>query len=170
MIGIDDFEVRPDTAEEVLCKADSPERSVCNTALTKAKNVSKHYDKDTLIIAADTEVYLDGQPFGKPTDENDAKDMLRRLAGKKHTVYTGVALMRGDNIVTGAEATEVYFRDISDSEIKEYIATGEPMDKAGAYGAQGRGAVFVERLEGDFFNVMGLPVCRLSVMLSDLGI
>jgi len=96
--------------------------------------------------------------------------MLRRLSGRRHTVYTGVALLRGDVHITGAEATDVFFREIPDSEITAYVNTGEPMDKAGAYAAQGRGAVFIERLEGEFFNVMGLPLCRLTIMLRELGV
>ncbi|MCL2226306.1 MAG: Maf family protein [Oscillospiraceae bacterium] len=170
MIGLSDFEVIPDMTEEVLCEGIKPEQTVCKTALAKAKNVSRACDSGCLIIAADTEVYLDGEPFGKPKDAGGASVMLRRLSGKRHTVYTGIAIIYGDDIITASEATEVYFREISESEIKAYVETGEPMDKAGAYGAQGRGAVFIERLEGDFFNVMGLPVCRVSIMLRNLGV
>jgi len=170
MIGLDSFEVIPDTQEEVLCQGLTPKQTVCKTALTKAKNVSLRCGKDCLIIAADTEVYLEGTAFGKPKDTKDAHRMLRTLSGRRHTVYTGIALIYKEDIITAAEATEVYFRDISDTEIWDYVKTGEPMDKAGAYGAQGRGAVFVEKLEGDFFNVMGLPVCRLSTMLKNLGV
>ena len=170
MIGLNDFEVMPDTAEEVLCQGLTPEQTVCKTALTKAKNVSNRCGLDCLIIAADTEVYLEGQPFGKPKDVEDAKRMLRTLSGKSHTVFTGIALIHGSEIITGAESTQVYFRELYEAEITSYVKTGEPMDKAGAYGAQGRGAVFIERLDGDFFNVMGLPVCRLTTMLRKLGV
>jgi len=170
MMGIEDFEVIPDTAEEILLQGYTPEQTVCKTALAKAKNVSQRCEPGRLIIAADTEVYLDGQPFGKPKDNKDAETMLRRLAGRRHTVYTGIAIINGDAVTTAAESTEVFFREISDEEIKSYVQTGEPSDKAGAYGAQGRGAVFIERLEGDFFNVMGLPVCRLSTMLRNVGV
>lgn len=170
MIGIHDFTVIPDETEEVFASGLTPEQSVCKTALQKAKNVSKLCGKDDLIIAADTEVYLDGMHFGKPKDAKDAEDMLARLSGRSHTVYTGIALISGDDIITGAESTEVYFRQLSGKEITNYVRTGEPMDKAGAYGAQGMGAVFIERLEGDFFNVMGLPVCRLTIMLRSLGL
>jgi len=170
MIGLDDFKVIPDASEERVPDGLSPAQVVCHIALQKAKNVSSFCCADDLIIAADTLVYLDGQPLGKPEDPDDAFAMLRALSGKKHTVYTGVALLRGDVHATAAEATVVYFRELPDWEILEYVKTGEPMDKAGAYGAQGRGAVFIERIEGEFFNVMGLPLCRLTVMLRDFGV
>jgi len=165
MIGIENFRVIPDITEEEIPPNQSPEQTVRSIALQKALNVSHLCREDDVIIAADTLVYLDGRPISKPADEKDAANMLRALSGRRHTVYTGVALLRGNDNITGAEKTEVYFRDLPDSEIKAYIKTGEPMDKAGAYGAQGRGAVFIERIEGDFFNVVGLPLCRLSVML-----
>jgi len=170
MIGINDFEVIADNAEEELTPGLSPELTVCKIALQKAKNVSKRCERDSLIIAADTEVYMDGEAFGKPMDEADAVRMLKRLSGQKHRVYTGVAIISEGVVTTGAEVTDVYFRDLSDKEIEAYVKTGEPMDKAGAYGAQGKGAVFVERIEGDFFNVMGLPVCRLSGLLRKVGV
>jgi len=170
MIGIKNFTVIPDKTEEIFASGLTPEQSVCKTALQKAKNVSKQCSKEDLIIAADTEVYLDGMHFGKPKDKEDAEDMLKKLSGRRHTVYTGIALIFGDDIITSAESTEVYFRQLSDKEITNYVRTGEPLDKAGAYGAQGMGAVFIERLEGDFFNVMGLPVCKLTIMLRSLGV
>ena len=170
MIGVEDFDVIPDTAEEEIPPNQSPEQTVCGIALQKASNVSRLRGGDDLIIAADTLVYLDGRPISKPADESDAADMLRTLSGRQHTVYTGVAILRGNETRTFAEKTDVYFRELTDSEISGYIKTGEPMDKAGAYGAQGRGAVFIERLEGDFFNVMGLPLCRLSTILRDFGV
>ena len=170
MMGLEDFEVMADVEEEVLCVGLNPEQTVCKTALTKAKNVARHCTKDSLIIAADTEVFLNAEAFGKPIDENDAIKMLKALSGRKHMVYTGIAMIYGDKIITAAEETAVFFRELSDAEIKAYVQTGDPMDKAGAYGVQGRGAVFIERLEGDFFNVMGLPICRLTVMLRSLGV
>ena len=170
MIGIEDFRVIPDTTDEVISPHLSPEETVCGIALQKAVNVSLSCGKDDIIIAADTLVYLDGNPMSKPADADDAANMLRALSGRRHTVYTGIALLRGNDNITRAEKTEVYFREMPDSEILAYIRTGEPMDKAGAYGAQGRGAVFIERIEGDFFNVVGLPLCRLSTMLKDFGV
>jgi len=170
MIGLTDFEVIPDTEEEILCDAQNPEQAVCLTALKKAKNVSSKCASGAIIIAADTEVYLDGKPFGKPKDANDAKRMLSELSGKRHTVYTAIAIIHDEDVIIEAEATDVFFRQLSDYEINAYVLTGDPMDKAGAYGVQGRAAVFIERLEGDFFNVMGLPVCRLTVMLRNIGV
>jgi len=170
MIGLENFEVMPDMEDEILCTGLTPEHTVCKTALSKAKNVAKRCEETDLIIAADTEVFLGTKPFGKPKDSDDAIHMLKTLSGKKHTVYTGIALVCGSTIVTGAETTSVYFRNLSDSEIRKYVQTGDPLDKAGAYGVQGRGAVFIDRLEGDFFNVMGLPVCRLTTMLRSFGV
>ena len=115
-------------------------------------------------------VFLDDQRLGKPRDEADALRMLTELQGRRHTVCTGVTVRQGDHILTESEATGVFFRPAAESELRAYIATGEPMDKAGAYGVQGKGALLVERLEGDFFNVMGLPVLRLSRMLAQFGV
>jgi septum formation protein len=170
MIGAGDFRVIPDDGDEEITPGLSPGQTVCKIALEKAMNVSRLCDGTDLIIAADTLVYLDGLPIAKPSCPDEAASMLRALSGRRHTVYTGVALIKGETHVTGAEKTDVFFRDIAESEISAYVKTGESMDKAGAYGAQGRGAVFIERIEGDFFNVMGLPLCRLSVMLRDFGI
>jgi len=170
MIGIEGFKIIPDTGEEKLTPGLSPEQTVCEIALTKAKNVSISCKEDDIIIAADTLVYLGGRPLGKPDSQEDAAAMLTELSGRRHTVFTGVALLRGGVHMTGAEKTDVYFREVSKDEIAAYVMTGEPMDKAGSYAAQGRGALFIERIEGDFFNVMGLPICRLSVMLKDFGV
>jgi septum formation protein len=170
MIGIEDFKVIPDTSDEDLTPGLSPEEQVCKLALQKAENVSFSCGKDDVIIAADTLVYLDGEPLGKPESRLDAEVMLGKLSGRKHTVYTGIALLRGDTRVAHTEKTDVFFREIPSCEITAYAETDEPMDKAGSYAAQGRGALFVERIEGDFFNVMGLPLCRLSIMLKDFGV
>ena len=166
MIGIGDFIVLPPEGGEQIPHGLPPAQTVCEIAYQKAKNVSKKCDICDTIIAADTLVYLDGRPLGKPCGPDDAASMLRELSGRRHTVYTGVAVIKDGMHMTEAETTDVFFRYISDTEIAEYINTGEPVDKAGAYGAQGRGAVFIERIEGDFFNVMGLPLCRLYKMLT----
>ena len=170
MIGLKGFKVVPDTGVEEIRPGLSPEQTVCAIALQKAKNVSQLCEKDDIIIAADTLVYLDGVPIGKPSDAQDAAGMLKALSGARHAVYTGIAIIKGDRHETCTEMTVVYFRELSDDEVTAYVATGEPLDKAGAYGAQGRGAVFVERVEGDFFNVMGLPLCRLTQMLKGFGV
>ena len=169
MMGIGEFKVIPDGSEERMTPGLPPAQTVCDIALEKAKNVSRLCGVHDTIIAADTLVYVDGRPLGKPESRDDAAEMLRELSGRRHTVYTGVVLIKADKCVTGVEMTDVFFRRISDAEISAYIETDEPMDKAGAYAAQGRGAVFIERIEGDFFNVMGLPLCRLYLMLRDFG-
>jgi septum formation protein len=170
MIGIGDFKVIADTSGEELTPGLSPEKQVCKLALQKAQNAARHCCENDLVIAADTLVYLDSEPLGKPDSRLDAEMMLRKLSGRGHAVYTGVILLRGGIHVSAAEKTNVYFREISSSEISEYVKTGEPMDKAGSYAAQGYAAVFIERIEGDFFNVMGLPLCRLSKMLKEFRI
>jgi len=170
MIGIEDFDVIPDESHELMPQGLPPEQTVCEIAIAKAKNISRICNEYDTIIAADTLVYLDGLPLGKPESPAGAETMLKTLSGRMHTVYTGLALMRGGKHIACAEMTRVQFREISDAEISAYVRTGEPMDKAGAYGAQGRGAIFIERIEGDFFNVMGLPLCRLSMMLKEFGV
>ena len=125
---------------------------------------------DEIFITADTMVFLDDQRLGKPADEADALRMLTNLQGRRHTVCTGVTVGRGDYRLTESEATEVRFRPASQEELLGYIRTGDPMDKAGAYGIQSMGALLVEGIDGDFFNVMGLPVLRLSRMLGRFGV
>ena len=167
MVGIKDFIVIPDTSEEIITPGQTPEQTVCEIALKKAQNVSLLCKKDDLIIAADTLVYIDNEAIAKPENKTDAAQMLRKLSGQSHTVYTGIALLKESRHITQTEKTDVYFRELTDEEIFTYIETGEPMDKAGAYGAQGKASVFVKRIEGDFFNVMGLPLCSLSIMLKN---
>ena len=169
MIGIHDFRILPDNSDEAIEPGESPEQTVCRLALQKALNVSYLCDLSDTIVAADTLVYLDGVPLAKPSDRADAAIMLRALSGRKHTVYTGLAIVKGETQTVVAELTDVYFRELNEAEILAYVDTGEPMDKAGAYAAQGRGAVFIERVDGEFFTVMGLPLCRLTVMLRDFG-
>jgi septum formation protein len=161
----------------IVCPADTepvitglpPGETVAQTARFKAKSVLETHAGD-IVLAADTMVFIDGLALGKPRDEADAKSMLKRLSGRSHEVYTGVSVMNSAREETSFERTVVTFRELTGREISRYIKTGEPMDKAGAYGAQGRGAVFLRGIEGDFFNVMGLPLCRLSGMLESFGI
>jgi len=169
MMGINNFKVIPDTSEEVIAEGLSPKGQVCRLSLQKARNVAKLCSADEIIIAADTLVYIDDEPLGKPESQNDAQNMLRKLSGRKHSVLTGVTILKGETCLSHAEKTDVFFREITDDEIKAYAETGDPMDKAGAYAAQGGAAVFVSRIEGDFWNVVGLPVCRLSIMLKELS-
>ena len=170
LIGIGGYRIIADDSEENIPEGSTPEQTVSEIALQKAKNVSRFCDDDDIIIAADTLVYLDGDPLGKPESPADAEAMLRKLSGRGHTVFTGVVLLKGSWIKTDVVKTDVVFREISDGEILAYVKSGEPMDKAGAYGAQGRGSVFIERIEGEFFNVMGMPLCRLSMMLKEFGV
>ena len=153
-------------------------------AHNKAAEVAERLEnlEDCLVIGADTEVALNedeegdlGIPLGKPQNSEDACRMLRLLAGNTHSVYTGIAVLciKEDAIVQSAKKavrTRVRFREMSDVQIKDYVATGEPLDKAGAYGAQGYASPFIESYEGDFFNVVGLPVCALSQLLEEMGI
>ena len=136
----------------------------------KARAAAALCRPDEIVITADTMVFLDGARLGKPRDEAHALEMLTALQGRRHTVCTGVTVCRGDYRDTQSEETEVFFRPATEQELRAYIRTGEPMDKAGAYGIQGRGALLVEKIHGDFFNVMGLPVLRLSRMLLPLGV
>lgn len=123
-----------------------------------------------VVIAADTTVVVDGDILGKPADAADARAMIRRLAGREHVVMTGIAVAHGARVESAVEAVRVTFRALSDVEIAEYVATGEPMDKAGAYGIQGYGATIVERVDGDYFSVMGLGLRRLVELLARHGV
>ena len=130
-------------------------------ARRKGEAAAKMAAAEDIVITADTMVFLGDERLGKPRDEEDALRMLTALSGAKHTVWTGVSLRCGEREKTFAVATDVYFRPCEERELLTYIATGDPMDKAGSYGVQGFAGVFVERIDGDFYNVMGLPICRL---------
>ena len=171
MLGVPDLTIRPATGPERATPGAGPEQTVRELSLHKAQEVAQTCaPEDNIIIAADTIVYLDGAILGKPKDHDDAVRMLTALSGREHIVYTGVAVLRGGELRQAAEQTAVRFRALTPAEIERYIATGEPMDKAGAYGIQGRGALFVAHLDGDYFNVMGLPLCRLGQLLNELGV
>ena len=162
------FTVRVPDVEERVPAGLSPAETV--EAISREKAAAASAAPNEIVIAADTMVFLDGARLGKPADESDALRMLSALQGRRHTVCTGVTLRRGTRFLTESESSAVFFRPASQEELTRYIATGEPMDKAGAYGVQGLGALLVERLEGDFFNVMGLPLLRLSRMLEQFGV
>jgi septum formation protein len=170
MLGVENLKILPARGEEVPPEHASGAELVKALALAKAREVAAGCAAEDVVIGADTIVWVDGRPFGKPHSEAEAAQMLRRLSGDCHTVYTGVAVLHGGEETVEYEASRVWFRELSDGEIARYVATGEPMDKAGAYGAQGRGALFVRAIEGDFFNVMGLPLCRLGQMLKKQGV
>lgn len=163
----EDFRVIPAKGEEILPDGIAPDMAVILLSHQKAAEIYKEY-KNELIIASDTVVAVDGEILGKPADEQDAARMLSMLSGRQHSVYTGVCIIRADGSeVSFVEQTLVEFRTLSKQDIADYVASGEPMDKAGAYGIQGRGALLVKRIEGDYYNVMGLPVCRLYETISD---
>lgn len=136
----------------------------------KALWVAQKGPAGALVIGADTVVVRDGQVLGKPGDRLEAEEMLTSLSGRTHQVFTGVTLCQGDKILTQVEQTQVTFRNLSWEEIAQYVSTGEPMDKAGAYGIQGLGSLLVAGIAGDYHNVVGLPLCRLGKMLRTFGV
>ncbi|MBR2483804.1 MAG: septum formation protein Maf [Oscillospiraceae bacterium] len=169
-MGLTDFKILVPDADESFPDGLTPQQTVEYISRVKALAAKELVSARDIVITADTMVFLDEHRLGKPTDEADALRMLTALQGRSHTVCTGVTVMQGDHILTESEPTKVYFREASEAELRGYIATGDPMDKAGAYGVQSLGALLVERIDGDFFNVMGLPVLRLSRMLREFGI
>lgn len=170
-MGLTEFQIHPAAAEEVAPPGLTPPELVQALALHKAREVAQtHAQSGDLVIGADTIVVLDGQVLGKPRDEAHALEMLTALAGRPHHVYTGVAVLQDGRELAQVEDTTVWFREASQAELTRYIATGEPMDKAGAYGIQGRGGLLVSRIEGDYTNVVGLPIVRLAAMLAQFGI
>lgn len=166
-MGINAQIVPSDIDESVLAGL-PPEKMVTELAMLKATDVARSFKGNTVVIGADTCVCVEGEVFGKPKDIEDAKRMLRTLSGRAHEVYTGYCVINCQdfNAVAKVEKTKVFFRGLTEDEITAYVNTREPMDKAGAYGIQNRGAMFIERIEGDYFNVVGLPVCSLSILLS----
>jgi septum formation protein len=152
--------------EEVL-PGESPAEHVCRLAASKAKAINASASE--IVLGADTVVVLDGHILGKPVDEADALRMLQLLSGRRHEVVTGVCLRHSRGIISHAERTGVGFATLSDREIKSYIATGEPMDKAGAYAIQGLASKFIERVEGCYFNVVGLPIAFVYRSLQQIS-
>ena len=169
-IGIRDFQILSPDVDEAVESGLSPARMVEALSLRKARAAAGRAGADDLIIAADTVVALDGRVLGKPRDQEEAFAMLSALSGREHRVYTGVTVLGGGRAATEHEETAVAFRALSPEEIRDYIATGEPMDKAGAYGIQGVGALLVQGIRGDYCNVVGLPLFRLGRMLSGFGV
>ncbi len=170
MLGVKNLKIIPAKGEERAPEGAAADETVMALSRAKALEVAAGVPAETVVIGADTVVELDGEILGKPKDESGAFSMLSRLSGRSHNVYTGVTVVCGGEVFSEAERTAVCFRPMTDREIRAYIGTGEPMDKAGAYGAQGIGSLFVESISGDFFNVMGLPLCRLGKMLGRLGV
>ena len=152
--------------DEAMDPAKPPFDEVGRVSRLKAQAV--HRKPGDVVVAADTIVVCQGQVLGKPRDPEDAFRMLRLLSGRDHQVMTGMTVVTDQQTLTHTEVTDIHFRELSDREIDAYIRTGEPMDKAGSYGIQGGAALFAEKLVGDYYNVMGLPVCRLSQLLREL--
>lgn len=166
-MGID-AEILPMATEEASIGMD-PAELVMTNAYAKGK-LAAALRPNAVIIAADTIVLLDNVVFGKPKDAAEAKEMLQTLSGRGHRVYTGISVITPEGKQQQkAVETKVWFRRLKEEEIEKYVATGEPLDKAGAYGIQGRGAVFVEHIAGDYNNVVGLPLAALYTMLQGLG-
>lgn len=160
------FTVRVADINEFMDPDKPPFQEVARVSRQKAEAVTRN--PDDIVIAADTVVVCDGRVLGKPRDEADAIGMLSQLSGRAHQVMTGITVLRGSTCLTHTEVTDVYFRQLAPEEIQRYVRTGDPMDKAGSYGIQSGGALFVQRLEGDYFNVVGLPVCRLHMLLKQI--
>ena len=163
-----DFVVRAADIDETMDPKAAPFDEVARVSREKALAVAR--EPGDVVIAADTIVVCEGEVLGKPRDEDDAFRILSLLSGKYHEVMTGMTVVKGDEIVTHTEVTRIHFRNLLPGEIRAYIASGEPMDKAGAYGIQGGAALFADEMVGDYYNVMGLPVCRLAMILRSLGL
>lgn len=168
LIGIP-HEVRPADIDESVLPEEAPVPHCERLARGKAQTLAQQHP-DAVVIGSDTIVVIDDAILGKPADPADAVRMLARLSGREHTVYTAVAVAYGEELRSGVEAVRVRFRTLSEEQIISYVATGEPMDKAGAYGIQGFGATIVERIDGDYFSVMGLPLGRMVALLREMGI
>ena len=162
------FEIISKEVDESLPDSVSPERGVELLAIKKGAAVVAEVGEDTLVVSSDTLVELDGIPLGKPSDAADAHRMLRSLSGRRHNVHTGVAVHYHGKCASGVDTTRVLFKEMSDGDIDGYIATGEPMDKAGAYGIQGIGGRFVEKYDGNYDTVVGLSVSLLRELIKSV--
>lgn len=165
-----EFRILAPEIDERMDRSFPPADLVERISLEKARATQTLAGPEAIVVAADTVVTLDGAVLGKPRDGADAVRMLSALSGRRHHVYTGLTILRGDAQDTGHEVTEVAFRPLTPREISDYVSTGEPLDKAGAYGIQGYGSLLVESIRGDYSNVVGLPLCRLGQMLAQFGV
>lgn len=161
------FDIIPSQVEEIIPEGIDIEKVPEILATQKAADIAKKYP-EALVIGADTGVFIDGQMLGKPRDCEDAVNMLRSLSGRTHKVITGCSLQWREKKVSFSEVTEVTFYPLTEEEIRDYVATGEPSDKAGGYGIQGKGMLLVQGIQGDYFNVVGLPVAKLNRYVKDI--
>jgi septum formation protein len=168
LIGVP-HDVLPANIDESLLPNESPLAHCERLAREKVQAIAATAH-DAVVIGSDTIVVIDNEVLGKPNDTHEAERILARLSGRDHMVHTAVAVARGDHLRSGVESVAVRFRALSPETISAYVKTGEPMDKAGAYGIQGYGATIVERVDGDYFAVMGLPLGRLIQLLADIGV
>ncbi len=170
MLGVS-FDIITKDTDESGVEYGTPDELVMKLSRRKLDAVLDDVPENSVVISADTIVWCGGEVYGKPKDIPDAVRMLRSMSGRAHQVYTGISVSDGAKIVTDAVCSDVYFRDISDGEIEYYVNNCAVTDKAGAYGIQERASLFVERIDGDYFNIVGLPVCRLGeIMRKDFGI
>ncbi len=173
MLGAEYEILTPPVDEDCDRDAFTPDELVMGLACRKARATAEQLSRlgregeDLLVLSADTVVAFGGHILEKPRDAEDAHDMLSMLSGNRHEVYTGVAMMYRHKLTVDVQRTAVYFRPLSEDDITAYIHTGEPMDKAGSYGIQGRGSLFVERIDGDYFNVVGFPIVRIDELMRD---
>ena len=161
------FTIRVADIDETMDHTKTPFDEVARVSRLKALAVERQ--RSDVVVAADTIVVCEGKVLGKPGTEAEAVEMLSLLSGRDHQVMTGCTVLTGDRVETFTEVTDLHFRPLSRKEIENYVATGEPMDKAGSYGIQGGAALFCERMVGDYYNVMGLPVCRLGQVLKQIA-
>lgn len=165
------FDVVVSSVEEKVIQGELPEVTVCRLAEEKAVDVQSRLNghEDSFIIGADTVVVLDGCVLGKPSSPEESFDMVRKLNGREHVVYTGLSVLKGRERATSFEKTVVCFKKVEEEDLLTYVKTGEGMDKAGAYALQGVGAIMVKAIKGDYYNVVGLPLCRLASVMQEMG-
>jgi septum formation protein len=162
------FEIDVADVDESVDACLSPVEAVCEISKRKAEKVAERHGEDEIVISADTVVVIDGKIIGKPKDKEDAFCILKNLSGRTHEVYTGFTVCGNGKTKTDFEVTKVHFKELCDDDIRRYIATGEPMDKAGAYGIQQKGNLFVDYIHGDYYNVVGFPISKICVTILEL--
>ena len=163
-----EFETDVADVDESVSGELSPVEAVCEISKRKAKKVAERHADDEIVISADTVVVIDGKIIGKPKDKEDAFNIIKSLSGRTHEVYTGFTVCGKGKTKTDFEVTKVHFKQLCDDDIRRYVATGEPMDKAGAYGIQQKGNLFVEYIHGDYYNVVGFPISKICVTIKEL--